>query len=338
MSNAKIREAEENIKQAQKYLKTSMFKWNPDYDSAGDAYSRAATAYKVAGNKEKSIECFDKACDCYKQMRTLFQAARMLDQAVLLSRDLNKLDDVVEYAERGALLFRQDGSTESAAQLLEKAAKIVEPSDPEKAIGIYFKAAETVGLEDEPRKAIDHMARAARLQVRCKKYDESVNTLQKTLNVMSSIEGYNAIAGRSAAGLVMVQLMREDHIAASKAFEMYGGYCDGETTSALRSLLEAFDEQDGDAAKEAINSKAIKDLDIDFARLAKQIVLPDSAGLEAAAAKLGAERAAVAKKEKEDAAAAPTPIVSSSVDTPEEVIEQQKTLEEEEEDDEDDLC
>ena len=157
---------------------------------------------------------------------------------------------------------------------------------------------------------------------------------------MSSIEGYNAIAGRSAAGLVMVQLMREDHIAASKAFEMYGGYCDGETTSALRSLLEAFDEQDGDAAKEAINSKAIKDLDIDFARLAKQIVLPDSAGLEAAAAKLGAERAAVAKKEKEDAAAvtALTPIVSSSVDTPEEVIEQQKTLEEEEEDDEDDLC
>merc|ERR1712079_972774 len=108
-----------------------MFKWNPDYDSAGDAYSRAATAYKVGGNKEKAIDCFDKACNCYKQMRTLFQAARMLDQAVLLSRDLNRMDDVVQYAE-------------------------------------------TVGLEDEPRKAMDHMARAARLQVRCKKYDESV--------------------------------------------------------------------------------------------------------------------------------------------------------------------
>ena len=157
---------------------------------------------------------------------------------------------------------------------------------------------------------------------------------------MSSIEGYNAIAGRSAAGLVMVQLMREDHIAASKAFEMYGGYCDGETAPALRALLEAFDEQDGDAAKEAINSKAIKDLDIDFARLAKQIVLPDSEGLEAAAAKLGAERAAVAKKEKEekDATKAATN-VASSVDTPEEVIDQQKTLEEEDDDDdEDDLC
>ena len=98
-------------------------------------------------------------------MRTLFQAARVLDQAVLLSRDLNDFDAVVSYAERGALLFRQDGSTESAAQLLEKAAKIVVATDPEKAIGIYLKAADTVGLEDEPRKAIDHIAMAARLQV-----------------------------------------------------------------------------------------------------------------------------------------------------------------------------
>ena len=38
-------------------------------------------------------------------------------------------------------------------------------TDPEKAIGIYLKAADTVGLEDEPRKAIDHIAMAARLQV-----------------------------------------------------------------------------------------------------------------------------------------------------------------------------
>ena len=163
--SAKIREAEENIKQAEKYLKTSMFKWNPDYDSAADAYSRAATAYKVGGKKEEALKCLDKACDNYKEIRSLFQAGRMLDQAVLLSRDLNRMDDVVQYAERGALLLRQDGSNESAAQLLEKAAKIVEGSNPEKAIGIYTKAAETVGVEDRPREAADFISRAARLQV-----------------------------------------------------------------------------------------------------------------------------------------------------------------------------
>jgi hypothetical protein len=156
---------------------------------------------------------------------------------------------------------------------------------------------------------------------------------------MSSLDGYAAVAGRNAAGLVMVQLMREDHIAATKAFEMYGAYCDHETQRALGTLLEAFDEQDGDAAKEAINSKALKDLDIDFARLAKQIVLPDTAGLEEAAAKLGAERAAVAKKEKEKAEASKA-ATASSADTPKEVIEQQKALEADgdDSDDDDELC
>ncbi len=234
MSNAKIREAEDHIKQAEKYLKTSMFKWNPDFDSAGDCYSRAATAYKVGGNKEKAVECLDKACNCYKEIRTLFQAARMLDQAVLLSRDMNKMDDVVQYAERGALLFRQDGSNETAAQLLEKSAKIVEGSCPEKAIGLYEKASETVGVEDRPREAADYLSRAAKLQVRCKKFEESVETLQKSLNIYVGIGGNNAAAGRSAAGLVMVQLMRGDHIAAMRGYDTYGAFCDGETGPAMR--------------------------------------------------------------------------------------------------------
>ena len=159
--------------------------------------------------------------------------------------------------------------------------------------------------------------------------------------------------------------MKEDHIAATKAYDAYGAYCDGETSPALRRLLAAFDEEDHEAAKEAINSKAIKNLDIDFARLARLIPvsdvnliyillmqifdkilliffslllqLPDSEGLANAAAKLGAERAAVAEQEKAAEAAARPP-------TPPPVVEEQKALEEdkgqneEQSDDEDDLC
>ena len=48
-------------------------------------------------------------------------------------------------------LFRQHGSPESAAQLLEKAAKIIEPKDPATALELYEKAAETVMTEDRPK-------------------------------------------------------------------------------------------------------------------------------------------------------------------------------------------
>ncbi len=172
-------------------------------------------------------------------------------------------------------------------------------------------------------------------QVRAKKFDESIETLRRAIDLQSSLENSNAAVGRNVAGIVMVQLMREDSIAASKAFTQYGAYCDGDTAPALRALLAAFDEEDGDAAKEALNSSAIKNLDIDFARLAKQIKLPTSE-LEAAAAQLGAQRAAA----------------SEAADA-QKVVAESKALEEEaaaasvlapvqppadDEDDEDDLC
>lgn len=331
--SGKRSEGEEHIRQAEKALKTGFLKWNPDFDSAGDSYSKAATAFKVGGDKDKAVDALKRACDCYKEMRSLFQAARMLEQAALICRDQGKMTEVVDFAERGALLYRQDGANEAAAQILEKAAKIVETGTPDKAVGLYVKAAETVE-EERQREAAEYLARASRLQVRCKKYDEAVETLKKTLTIMNSVGG-GAVAGRCAAGLVMVQLMREDAVAATKAFNAYGGYCEGDVTAALRTLLAAFEEEDGDAAKEALACPAIRDLDIDYARLAKQIPLPDSGGLEAAAAALGAKR--VEATAGATAKAAPEP--------EEEVHEEQKELEnsasksdKDDDDDDDELC
>ena len=50
MNAKKTAEAEEHLRLAAKALKTGLLKWNPDYDTAGDEYSRAATAFKVQFN------------------------------------------------------------------------------------------------------------------------------------------------------------------------------------------------------------------------------------------------------------------------------------------------
>jgi hypothetical protein len=53
------------------------------------------------------LDAITKACDCYKEMRSLYQAGKMLEQAVLLCRDMNQFDKIGGFAERGALLYRQ---------------------------------------------------------------------------------------------------------------------------------------------------------------------------------------------------------------------------------------
>ena len=47
MQAKKKAEAEEHVRLAEKALKTSLTKWSPDHDSAGDEYSKAATSFKA---------------------------------------------------------------------------------------------------------------------------------------------------------------------------------------------------------------------------------------------------------------------------------------------------
>jgi len=341
--SSKVAEGEEHVRKAEKYLKTSFLKWSPDYDSAGDEYSRAATSFKVAREMDRTLDCLNKACECYKMIKSLYSAAKMLEQAVLICRDTNQLDKIVDYAERGGMLYRQNGNPEAAAQLLEKAAKILEQKHPDKALTLYTHAAETVGTEGRDKEASELLTKVAKLQVKSKMWDKAKETIRQTIALQTEI-GSTLLTGRLVGGLVLVELAREDTVAANKSFHELEGWCDADLRQGVRALLQAYEEMDPEAAKKALASPGIRNLDIEFARMAaKDIPLPEGEDLEAAAAAYGAERAAAV-----DAAAAAVAAASLSEPTkpaPAEPAEPAREPEpapaqaEEEDDDEDEgLC
>jgi len=332
MSSAKkTLEAEEHIRKAEKYLKTSFMKWTPDYDPAADEFSRAATCFKVGKEHDKTLDALTRACECYKEVKSLYQAAKMLEQSVIICRDAGKLDLIVDYSSRGAMLYRQAGNPESAAQLLEKGAKILEPKFPEKALDLYSKAAITIATEDRPKEAAEYLTKVARLNAKAKRYDETIKSLRQTIELQQDC-GKTMTTGRLVGGLVLTQLALEDVVAANKAYSEFGGWCDTDLAGAIQEVLQAFEEEDGEAAKAALNKPPIKNLDIEFARMAvKDIPLPDTGGLEAAASQFGAQRAEASVIETKPKQAEEQ---ISSNESP--ILDEQKQLEED--DDEDDLC
>ena len=210
---------------AEKYLKTSplKLKFTPDWDPAGDEYSRAATAFKVAKDYRQSKQCLLKAVDCYKEIHSIFQAGKMLDQAVLVSRDMGELGDVAELAERGALMYRQVNKPESASGLLEKAGKMIEKERPEDASNLYEKAAQTVSTEDRPNVAADFVSKAARLHVRTGNWEKALQDLKEEISYRQ--EG-GSQPGMAVMGLVLIELKRGDVVAAEKYVNQFGGYLD----------------------------------------------------------------------------------------------------------------
>jgi len=273
LEKKKLEEAHEHVRLAEKYLKTSplKLKFNPDWDPAGDEFSRAATAFKVAKDYEQSKKCLLRAVDCYKEVHSIFQAGKMLEQAVLVSRDMGQMEDIASLAERGALMYRQVNKPESASSLLEKAAKMIEKDRPEDATGLYEKAAETVSTEDRPNVSADFVSKASRLHVRTCNWDKAIHDLRQEI-------AYRQEAGtqpsQAAVGLVLIELMREDLVAAEKVFKEFGGYMEGGQLRAVTNAIAGFNDHDYNVVNDALNSTAIRELDLDFAKLAREIPRP----------------------------------------------------------------
>ena len=96
--------------------------------------------FRNAKSLSECKACLLKCSDCHRQNRALFHAAKALDQAVLVCKDLNDFNSIRNLAEKASNLHQQHGSPESAASSLDKAAKILETNYPQEALALFQHA------------------------------------------------------------------------------------------------------------------------------------------------------------------------------------------------------
>ncbi|XP_017885180.1 gamma-soluble NSF attachment protein [Ceratina calcarata] len=270
---SKIEEGNAHIRQAEKSLKTSLLKWRPDFEVAAEEYSTAATCFRIAKSYKQCKECLMKAADCHKENKSWFHAAKCIEQAVLICKEMGNLTDVPKLANRACNLYQMHGSPESGANVLDKAGKMLEATEPKEALDLFSHAANVVMGEDSPRHAAEYMSKVARLLVKLQMYDEAANAIRKEIGMHQQIDHGPSI-GRLTVALVLVQLARGDQVAAEKAFKEWGNYCEAPEINTLEMLLQAYDNEDADAARAALNSPFIKHMDVEYAKLARGLPLP----------------------------------------------------------------
>jgi len=270
-----------HLANAEKYLETSVWKLklSPDWDSAADQFNKAAVSFKVAKDWDACKAAHLRACEGYANSGSLYHAGKQLDQALLVCKERGDLTEIEDLASRGGLLYRQAGSPESAAQMLVRAAKMLEIPHPERAISLYEKASETVGTEDRPSEAGQHLETAAKLTVRAGQLDRAADLLHNTLVLYSEAgTGNNSQHGRVVLAFILVQIKRGDSIAAGKVWSQWGGWCDGSQSGAANDIIQGFTDQDGDMARQGLSSSSVKTLDNDYVKLARDIEVPNSQG------------------------------------------------------------
>ncbi|XP_050432131.1 gamma-soluble NSF attachment protein isoform X2 [Adelges cooleyi] len=271
MSKDKCQEGRECMEKASKYLKTSLLKWVPDYDSAADEYSKAAVCFRVGKSYKESKECLLKASQNYIKNGSLFHAAKSLDQALILSKEIGDLSDVPDMALKASYYYQQHGSSGSASLLLNKAADMVKQTNPEAAVKLYKEAAIVASNEDSTGQAMEYTHKAARLLVKMDKYEEAEEELRRQFGYMHE-GGSPTSMGRVTVELFLLQLAKDDLVAARKVLNQYGSeYCEQPEICLLDNILTAYSERDAKNINTTLGNAFIKHMDVEFGILAKKL-------------------------------------------------------------------
>ncbi|XP_033295311.1 gamma-soluble NSF attachment protein isoform X4 [Orcinus orca] len=286
MAAQKINEGLEHLAKAEKCLKTGFLKWKPDYDSAASEYGKAAVAFKNAKQFEQAKDACLREAVAHENNRALFHAAKKLlfphlikissenlyslcrayEQAGMMLKEMQKLPEAVQLIEKASMMYLENGTPDTAAMALERAGKLIENVDPEKAVQLYQQTANVFENEERLRQAVELLGKASRLLVRGRRFDEAALSIQKEKNIYKEIENYPTCYKKTIAQ-VLVHLHRNDYVAAERCVrESYSipGFNGSEDCTALEQLLEGYDQQDQDQVAEVCNSPLFKYMDNDI--------------------------------------------------------------------------
>jgi len=181
MSEKRLKEGREHLAEAEKYMKTSLLKWKPDYDNAAVEYGKAATCFKNGKSLEQARDCHLKSAECHRKNGDKFHAGKALENAALVCRDLKDYDKTADHGEEAAQLFVEAGVPDTAVHTLDKIAKTVEVYTINRAVQLYLKAADVVDNEDRSRQAIEYLGKAARLLVRQQQLEEALKVIDREI-------------------------------------------------------------------------------------------------------------------------------------------------------------
>ncbi|KAJ6662191.1 hypothetical protein lerEdw1_012657 [Lerista edwardsae] len=194
----------------------------------------------------------------------------------MMLKEMQKHHEAVELIQKASMMYLENGTPDTAAIALDRAGKVIENINPDKAIQLYQQTAAVFENEERLRQSVEMYGKASRLLVRGRRLDEAAMSLQKEKSIYKDIENYPTCYKKTIAQ-VLVHLHRNDYVAAEKCVrESYSipGFTESEDSAALEQLLEGYDQQDQDQVSDVCNSPLFKYMDNDYAKLGLSLTVP----------------------------------------------------------------
>lgn len=270
LKQRKTEEAKKHIADAEKSLKTSLFKRKPDYDSAASAYSLAATCYKVSKDLNNGIECYRKSAECYNSNNSLYHAAKAYEQVAFLANEAKNYKLVLESIVKAADMMLEDGTRDSAGIILEKAANMLKVNDPAGALQIYKKVIYISDVEDKNHEMVVFHEQAISLALKLERTGEALGFIDEMLKILDNVGTVEQIT-KYILSVVLIHLSKDDWVAAKKFLTTSQAQYES-NFARVEELVNCYDEKDDEKFKTLIKVYLSYAVDNECLKLANKIV------------------------------------------------------------------
>lgn len=258
------------------------FRFAAEWERATPLYEKAAQLFRQAGDYGMAKQCLEKAAMGQERQRSGWHAAKNMEKAGEIAKEMGIWDDVEECYSRAAEYYNGEGRHTAAADALAKGARALEEKRPEVAAKMYQQAVEWMEESGKDALAGDVFRQAISHLIKTQKWGDAVRLLMR---FAASCDACGARSSQCKAylGAVVVWLYGQD---AKQAWMTYQDALEVETFAssdeafAAEALFDAYRTGDPEAVVKLVKkNQTLSNLDNQIARLCKKLPTGDVAKL-----------------------------------------------------------
>ncbi|CAK7357407.1 unnamed protein product [Dovyalis caffra] len=278
---------EKLIAKADKQTKLSLTRWSADWRNATRLYEEAANLFRVAKKNEKAKEAFEKASKGQEMLSSPWDAAKHMESAGALAKELRNWNEVTDFYRRASELYMECGRPQPASDALAKAASALEDAMPDAAVQLYNDASAILEEDGKEQMAFDLYRAATSVYIKLEKYSDAAASL---LQLGLAADKCNATNSQCKAylGAIIVYLYAHDFKQAEKCYNdcsQVDAFLRSDQNRCASKLLSAYTEGDIEEIKRLVQSSTVSHLDHVVIKLARKLPTGDVSSLKTDASK-----------------------------------------------------
>lgn len=260
----------------------SLTRWNADWKSATLLYEQAANGFRIAKDYEKAKDALEKASKGQELISSPWDAAKHMESAAALAKELGKWNEVADFYRRASELYTVCGRAQPASDALAKGARALEDSVPEESIQLYIEACTILEDDGKEQMAFDLYRDVTGAYIKLQKYTDAAAFL---LRWGLAADKCNATHSQCKAYLsaILIYLYIHDIKQAEKCYNdcsQVDAFLGSDHGRCASKLLSAYTEGDIEEIKRVAQSSAVSHLDHMVIRLARKLPTGDVSALK----------------------------------------------------------